>query len=415
MKSVTSSSAGASDNHRSATRRIDLCLWVIALSVGVLATSCATADLCEQAADKVQECFGTELTECDETLAQTIVSQSCEEIVNGAGSMAKADCPSWLSWLCGDLQRPTCPAAGSADDYEYYTSEQRLNYHWEWMGCTEYGKGDNPEYATRFSSLLFDVIKGGVTSLFFLERSFTNSTDELDRGRVKMIHPYGTAAKVELVAAPFDRACPSDYTGMFTEESVTGLARLGWAASPKLLNGYIPGMAIKFFVEGQDSVNLQLIHKLDAEPDVPNFFSNPLTNVLPEPQSPVTKGLVKIFSLVADEPLRLSLAHLAKVYSDGTRIDEAYAWAPYRIEFRPTDGAHDLYESELAADASADFRDIFNRYPAGTTLYEVYAYEDEDSCASHIGSLETTSEFRAASWGDRNLQFQHATEGQGLD
>jgi hypothetical protein len=394
--------------------------WLIAsLSGALLLTSCTTeseADLCARASTHIQDCFGTELNECSADTAVELLDQTCDEITASADS-AKADgyCPSFLWWICNRNPEPECPSSGSSSEYAQMSNAQQMNYHWEWMECTEYGVGNNPEFHSSGWDLLTNAALGAITSIPRLGRTFSNTTDELDQGRVKLIHPYGTVAQVEFIRNDIeDASCNVDYTGILAEERVPGLARLGWGADPRAI-GYVPGMGIKFFVEGADSVNLQVINTLDGDRNAPNFFAKTLTNILPTPQSVAIKPLVALFGLFADEPLHLRLEHIARVETDGSRVSSGDVVAAERISFVPTTAAFDLYQNEIDGNSRADFRDVFARFPAGTVLYDVYAQAQDGSCDQLVGTLVTTTDFRTSSWNDENLYFQHAIEGQGYN
>jgi hypothetical protein len=365
---------------------------------------------CEQASDKIEACFGQPLGECTDQLAEVINGSDCDALSADASIDAKADgsffCPSWLWWLCGDDISVECDAAGSLRQYANYDAAGKLDYHWQWVQCTEYGRGDVPGLKTDTWDLLLNSASGVFTSGLSMDRAFTNSTDELDQGRVKLLHPYGTVAKVQLVRDEADKDCEASYTGVFAEDKIPALARLGWGAEPEGA-GYIPGVGLKVFIEGSDSVNLHVIHSLEGNPDEPNFFGQTLGNVLDMPGG-VVGALVRLMGLVVDEPLHLRLDHLARTYTSGEMVSAEDQVVPYAITFVATAEAYDAY------DVDADFREAFAKYEAGSTLYHVYLQAKPDACWGRWGSMETTSSFVASEWGDRKLYFKHATEGQGL-
>ncbi len=396
--------------------KLDLRLLPAALLV---ATACGTpaATPCEAASRRIADCFGVEYEDCnDGEAAKILAAESCEAIAERVDPNNKQDggfCPKFLWWVCGKPIEKSCAAAGASADYSSMWNDDKLNYHWQWGLCTEYGTSGNPELAKGWK-VITDAARGVGSSLLRLERVFTNSTDELDAGRRKLLHPYGSLVEIELVRGAVDESCHTDFTGIWSQAKTTGLARLGWGQDPKAI-GYVPGIAMKFFVVGRESVNLHLIHSLDGDPDKPNFFSQSLTNVLPLPTSGVVKVLVKYFKLFADEPLHLRLDHLAAVYSDGATLFAEEAIAPYQIVLEPSDEARQLYQQALDTDAHVDFRAAFTPIPAGTKLYDVYVTASADGCRERLGTLRTKTRFVASQWGDERLYFQHAIEGQGYE
>lgn len=391
-------------------------LATVTLALTGCAASGATSSspLCEQADAHVRECFGVGLDECNQSLAEDLLSQSCAQLEARATAKTDGFCPSFLWWLCGEDPGYECAEAGDPADYPEMTSQQRFEYHWAWVGCTAYGQENMPEISRRPLEVLTEVAAGLRTSALRLGRAFTNSTDELDSGRVKLLHPTGSVAGIELIRPERTGAesCPSDYTGMFAEERLVGLTRLSWAADPRAVD-YIPGVALKFFVDGEESINLHTISSLSGTEDR-NFFGQAVTNVLEEPESRPMRIVLWLFRRVADDPLRLRLEHMARRSSDGTEVAADAVVAPYQIDLRPTPEVAAMYQRELERDSGLDFREALTAIPSGTALYEVYV-SDRDDCSQHLGTLRTTTEIVPSWWGDRRLHFPHAAEEQGFD
>ncbi|MFT5432723.1 MAG: hypothetical protein ACI9OJ_003425 [Myxococcota bacterium] len=202
------------------------------------------------------------------------------------------------------------------------------------------------------------------------------------------------------------------FSGILGQGSITGIARLGWGAPP--LAGYIPGMGLKFFVDGRSSLNLHLIHELDPSKEA-NFFAVPLGHNLPTPRNSAIAALAFYFGLFVDNPLYLRVDHIGRVNQAGEETDEDQRNVPYQLIFSPSDAISARYADSLATDPRADFRDIFSTFDVGTVLYEVHAQAEKDGCTARIGTLRCTSRFITSAWGDERLHFQHATDGQGLD
>lgn len=362
----------------------------------------STATLCEQASEHVDHCFGTGLDECTDEIATRLLATDCDGILTSLDPAGKADgfCPSFLWWLCGSVSDPTCPSDYALLDYPQLGSAQQLDVQWRSVLCTEYDVP--PSMTTSTWTVLSNGVRAAATSLFRLERAFTNETDFLDRGRRKLLHPYGSVAQVTWVRAEVEPTC-GDYSGLFAEPSLLGLARMGWGADPAA-GGYIPGIAVKFFVEGQDSVNLHLINSLDADPDAPNFFAKTLSNVIPEPEGRVIRGFIRLASYVVDNPLELTVDDMAAWTAAGTLVSQPVS--PRVLAFEPTAEAFERYDIDL------DFRDAFASYPVATPLYDAYVVDGE--CRQALGTLYTSSRLVASEWGDNRLHFQHQQGGQGL-
>src|SRR5262249_44275427 len=139
----------------------------------------------------------------------------------------------------------------------------------------------------------------------------------------KLFHPFGVAAKVTF------EAVPSAYTGLFAS-GAPGILRLSLANPPKA--GFVPGAALKLFVDGQPSENVQAIHGLSGEKDQ-SFFGPTLSNTIAPPTNAIAKGLAWVSHFVAD-PLHRPVDNLAKVDAHGQPVSAPAA--PRTLEFRPS-------------------------------------------------------------------------------
>lgn len=376
-----------------------------------------TGTACQELSARLEECFGTPVTDCSSELLAVARGRSCEQLAALADPAPKADgsifCPKWMWWKCAGDMSVACPEAPPASAYKTLSATEQLEYHWAWMSCSEYEPADRPPLGDSFWKLLVNSTKGFLSSALSMERSFTNSTDELDRGRVKVLHPYGSAVQLAFKANS-DGKCDEEYSGLFAEQSFTALARLGWGADPRVA-GHIPGIALKVFVEGSPSVNFHLVHSLEGD-DTWNFFEKTLSNAIRRPNGPLGP-VVDAMGLLVDDPLRMHLEHAASITLDGDAVPGSIVEAPKKLELVPTQAAWDAYAAgaDEEGDGTPDheFREAFDAIPQGTPLFNVYA-TSFDGCRSRLGTFRTTSRFIASEWGDERLQFQHATEGQGL-
>lgn len=244
-----------------------------------------------------------------------------------------------------------------------------------------------PPYITGgFQALL------GAGALLDLDRSFTHSSDEMPEGRLKIIHTYGSVAAVQ-----FEAAEDSPYSGLF--QGACGLVRLGWAAPPAPLVGYIPGMAIKLFIDGLASANMHVMNSLDGQGRNANFFEKTFSNELERPSNPLLLAGVKVFEKFVSNALLLDVSHVALFDQNALQAREVKA--PQRIYFIPTG------EVQLPKVAKKDLRLQLEEIPRDTVLYNVYG-EEENGEQFYMGQLTTVSRFVASSYGDQKLFFQHS-------
>jgi hypothetical protein len=211
--------------------------------------------------------------------------------------------------------------------------------------------------------------------------------------RDKIFHPFGAAAKVELVPAK----TPHPFTGMFSQP-VIGVARLSLAASEA---EYAPGIALKLMVDGKPSVSIVAVPNLDPQTSR-DFFEQTPTNIFPATDSTAFRVVNSILTRAADVEAsnKLPVAHLSRILPHGDDVDNPVA--PYQIEFRPA-------EVHFEPDTTNDFRAELGKIPAGTVIYQLWGRASEDSeDYFHIADVKTASPFVASAFADRELNFQHA-------
>ena len=269
--------------------------------------------------------------------------------------------------------------------YQSWTALQKQDYIWQEKIMPSVYRRLPPLKNPGFGAL------AGLFNPFFLIRSFTHASDEMPRGRTKLIHTYGSVAKIEFVPAE-----NSPYTGIYRTGAM-GLARLSVARNPRPPESFAPGMAIKFFIDGKPSKNLHVMQKLEGQGLNQNFFANSFSNHLPAPTETKTKLLAASFGLVKEGPGHLGIAHLAAIDARGQTSEAPLA--PEIIVFAPT------REAQTDAGQLADFRAKLARLQTGTVLYEVYG--GTNGHLIPIGRLILRSLLLSSEWGDRQLFFQH--------
>lgn len=233
-----------------------------------------------------------------------------------------------------------------------------------------------------------------VQSLTSLAVSFDRSSDFMPQGRKKIIHPWGAVAQVRW------NSLSAEYTGLL-ESGSYGLARLSIAGDPSVL-GFIPGMALKLFVDQKPSANLQVMFSLDGQGEDNNVFRNNFSNSIPAPTNPILKSLAALFALVKNPPTYLALNHLTQNTADGKTVQDPKT--PYALVFKPNKQFEVLFQQHH----DLDFRDTLALLPNHQVLYFVYAQKNASSKTTQkIGELILESSFIASEFGDEKLFFQH--------
>jgi hypothetical protein len=231
-----------------------------------------------------------------------------------------------------------------------------------------------------------------------LALTLTTVSDELpaDRRHIKVIHTFGTVAKFEFIADP---AAPVKYTGLF--QGGQGIMRFSYAGPPHLI-GNVPGLGLKFLIDGRPSENMVVMNSLGGQGAPTSVFLRTFTNILPEPDTVIMKTIKLLFEKVVrrGEGLHQGEGTLASVKNDGTPV--ANPIAPYQVFFVP---AQDFF-----AGSRKDFRVDLAGLDPETKIYEIWATAGKGESTEHIGSLVTKSKFTASAYGDQVLFFKHNAE-----
>lgn len=251
---------------------------------------------------------------------------------------------------------------------------------------------------------------GGLESAKLLLVPYVRDTlahvgDELPEGRLKLIHPHGTVARVHLRVLD-----PGPYTGLFAA-SVDGLVRFSDGAG----DDSAPSMALKIPIDGRPSVNLLANPAIQIhadQPPMPHPLDVPLSSESPEPTRVQVKALEVIFDLAgksmhgscwrgAFQPLQ----PLASVTVAGKAVTEPRA--PHRVDWQPHAGAR------AACVETGDWREGFAAIPEGTVLYTLTATAEAGAEPEPWAELILQTRFVASAWGDQRLFFQHQPETMG--
>jgi hypothetical protein len=224
-----------------------------------------------------------------------------------------------------------------------------------------------------------------------VREAFETSNDERPARR-KPFHSEGTSALFKWTPSQSSR-----YTGIFRTPTCS-LISLSYGVNPELL-GYIPGLALKFFIDGQPSTNIHLMETFDGkeEPDFFSIASLPMTNWLEAPKSKLIASALQFGKLFAKDPTHIDLDPLASRDARGKSIEQPKA--PYQIWLRAM--------NPLDWNADVDFRVQLADVNPGKLKLEVLGRESPDSAPETLGTLENQTAFVSSEYGDRRLFFKH--------
>ncbi|STX51037.1 Uncharacterised protein [Legionella busanensis] len=272
------------------------------------------------------------------------------------------------------------------NDYQDLSAKQKQDLLWD-----EVVKSHKFNPLPKLSGNSFKEVLEKIKGIFTLSATFDHFSDEIPKGRVKIIHANGSVAKIAFIPTP-----NHPFTGIYQQGAI-GVARFSLAISPTDTT-YIPGMAIKFLVSGNPSLNLQVMNSLEGQQENWNYFAKEFTNHIAHPTSWTLKAIEQIFEWTRDPANDLPLWHLAAWTSEGKF--KGIPVFPEQIYFRPSNAVTEI----IPENSREDFRLSFAKIPQGP-LYEVYGkYHGQEY---HIGTLMLESDLLASYYGDKELFFQH--------
>ncbi len=255
-----------------------------------------------------------------------------------------------------------------------------------------------------------------------LDKTWTNSADELPEGRVKFLRPFGAAATFD-----FETVESTPFTGVLKGgETVKGIVRFSNVGKEDK-SGFVPGAAFKFLVDGKPSVNTVAMYsllpqKVDGQLDR-NFFRYPHANWFPSLSAQARIDSVKaplqhritqsIFEFAfGSEPNRMEVNELAAVEASGRVIPKDARAYPRNLAFRPTREMTARYQAALDQNPQLDYRDFLATVEPGTVVYEAFgAQTDEHSdYGVKVGAVRLTSKVTRSAWADYRLFFKHSSK-----
>lgn len=279
----------------------------------------------------------------------------------------------------------------AADDYQSKTAVEKQAITWRKISENPYGQFPAMTFVPS-GNWSVPHVGGTLRDATNLGQAFDHIGDEMPNGRMKIIHAYGSAVAVDFVSSG-----DHPFSGLFKTGAV-GVARLSLGGPFGTTGSFVPGFALKLFVDGQPSKNMHVMEKLEGQNQDQNYFAHTFTNKLPEPASTATKVGAWYFGKFVKNPIYLTVNHVASVEASGRSAFSTVA--PHQIYFVPAEGLR------ISSEGS-DFREELSRIPPGTKLYDVYGSLEEGGERILIGSIETRSPFIASEYGDKKLYFQH--------
>ena len=277
-------------------------------------------------------------------------------------------------------------------DYEKRSAREKSDLLWANVNADPYPDAKLP---TRAPS---PIARIKLFSVNFNKGSFAPG-DELPPDRPKLVHTYGSCARVSLHITE-----KHPYTGM--------LARGGDAlvrfSDAKGGGTFLPSLAFKFFVDGRLSTNVLVLPSDYREKGDLRCFSSTYCNATLPAKELDTKLVQYTFQKTAKAlnatrlyAVYLPLHDFASIHPDGTKPESPLV--PDRIEFVPTDAV------KKACPNDPDFRRALAAIPAGTVLFRVFASANIDKPVEPIGEVRLDSAWVASAYGDARLFFQHDT------
>ncbi|OQV19917.1 hypothetical protein BV898_06185 [Hypsibius exemplaris] len=286
-------------------------------------------------------------------------------------------------------------------DYESRTAQQKMDYLWNKVEEHPYTAANLP---TASESVL-DSAK--VLLPPFIVKAFLHVSDTMPKDRPKILHGYGSVAKID-----FDVYPKPHFSGVF-RSGAKGFIRLSILRLD--YTKVLPGCGLKFLIDGQPSQNILLMHGVDGQGTDRNLFRHTISNLFPDPTDITGKLANAAFSAAlpllpghADDLNRpekgnnLGLYEQASVNAFGHREDQVVA--PWKIVLHPQPDV----QANQDAHGDGDFRLALAAIPEGTVLYEVVAHRTPDDVAGEpLGRIVTRSKFVSSKFGDE-LYFRHA-------
>lgn len=306
--------------------------------------------------------------------------------------------------------------ASPPDEYVALGHADKLN--WLWEEVAKPYRGPRPTLRTAEELLksadLNMATRAGDAELAGL--AFTRSGDVIPNLEVgfKMLHPTGAVAVLQ-----WRSLTPNPYAGLLgpvpAGQVRSVLARVS-DGRVLLDSRRAPGLALKFFVDGRDSIDILVGTSPEGIGQGRRFFEVALDNLIAFSAKPGPAQLVQDLFQRELARLRDHKPQFAPMRPDYLPVSQACAWnddgtaapvglSPARMQARPSQA---LLKISQKLRPSVDFRDQLAQLQSGDVAFEVWlAQELTKPTWHHVADLAVLKPFVATPFGDQRLFFAH--------
>ena len=256
---------------------------------------------------------------------------------------------------------------------------------------------------------------------------FEHDSDLFPRGHSikqdkKLIHPYGVVSRVRF--EPVEEPVARGLLGTSCE----GLIRIS-DGSVDSVDGFAPGVALKFPVTGRASADMVLgPAKFDPEATHASLTTVTQRTYLGVPEvnrkTRDLRTLVWLFDRYREkqlveqgyEPMHfagraVSPLPLLRHHQDGTEAPDLVHGDPIALHYEPTEAFRDAWEEAGGKKKYwSRLTRMFSTGDAPLPLYEVHGIWHADEPTRHLGTLWLTEAFLRSKFGDLELFFRHPSD-----
>jgi hypothetical protein len=294
-----------------------------------------------------------------------------------------------IAYIC--LLLPTAFIAQQLpDNYQNKSALEKQDLLWKQIENTKYDK---------LPTVLSGLDMSNLLKVDYITKTISHESDEMPSKRKRLIHTFGSVAKITFTP----KSSTPAFTGLFSS-IVPGIIRASVVRYDP--NNLMPGIAVKFLIDGHPSLNTHLLHNIDGQGKNYNYFAYPFSNIIPPPTSSVMRAFLDVFTKAARvfnpdaNAMKVSVAAFAEINVDGSKVTDPLA--PEQIFFYPA--------IEISQDSKdkRDFRIKLSELHVGTKLFDVYVNNPSDkNNLLLIGEITLDSQFVASRYGDDIIFFQH--------
>jgi len=279
-----------------------------------------------------------------------------------------------------------CSAIDLPENYESKTAGEKMDIIFDLVKAGEGTKGKYPSFFTLARSMFFDDFSPTVDHM----------SDFIPYDHDKRIHSVGGVATMEFVS-PYDHS----YTGLFKGTPYAAV-RLSSARPYSHSAGPIPGLGVKFFIDGKPSVNFVAMNSLDGQ-DSGNFFERDFSSHVGASDAFSKKLLAWSFEKASKPANMVGLSEIASYTNDGS--EETNPNFPFEIILVPNKELR-MKHSDMKK-TNEELQRVLESIPIGTKIYEVYGRASPTADREPIGEMVITSQMVYSEFGDRDLFFRH--------